>query len=406
MSRNLVICCDGTNNQFGPENTNVVRLVEVLVQDSEQQLVFYDAGVGTMPEPGLFTKIGKTVSMWFGLGLGTGLMRNVEEAYTFLMQNWEPGDRVFLFGFSRGAYTVRVLAALLHQLGLLPRDSHNLLPYATKLFKASRRDKKKKSRIPARDDDRWTYWRLCNAFRYAFARPVPSDPADIEDERKRRDQRHFPVHFLGVWDTVSSVGWVWEPVSFPFTAENPSIRIARHAISIDERRWFFRQNRFLPLKKGQQDLKQHWFPGVHADVGGGYPLKQGGLWRMPFEWMLNEAAQHHLLVDSHRLHEVLSQPPVPERPWAEHQHESLRGAWWIAEYVPKWRWDKDQKRTRLMLGWGKRHRRLDNGELIDRAALLRIRETGYSPPSFSTKFVATVRALADVPPALPYKDQG
>lgn len=89
MSRNLVVCCDGTNNQFGPENTNVLRLVEVLVQDPQRQLVYYDPGVGTMPEPHLLTRIGRTISKWMGLAVGAGLMRNVEEAYTFLMQNRE-----------------------------------------------------------------------------------------------------------------------------------------------------------------------------------------------------------------------------------------------------------------------------------------------------------------------------
>src|SRR5436309_1610237 len=109
MSRNIVICCDGTNNEFGKENTNVVRLVQVLGRETKQQLVYYDPGVGTLPEPETATKIIATITRWVSLAFGVGIIQNVQEAYTFLMNFWESGDKVYLFGFSRGAYTVRVL---------------------------------------------------------------------------------------------------------------------------------------------------------------------------------------------------------------------------------------------------------------------------------------------------------
>src|SRR5690349_18658193 len=142
MSRNFIICCDGTNNQFGIENTNVVRLVQSLDRDPAKQRLYYDPGVGTLPEPGLWTSAGKWISKVFGLAFGGGLGWKVEEAYSFLMENWEPGDKVFLFGFSRGAYSVRVLAGLLHALGLLPHGNQNLVPYVMRLFKASRKQRK------------------------------------------------------------------------------------------------------------------------------------------------------------------------------------------------------------------------------------------------------------------------
>src|SRR5262245_54075709 len=134
MARNLVVCFDGTNNQFGRENTNVVRLIQALDRDPSRQRLYYDPGVGTLPEPGVVTWLGKKISEWIGLAFGVGLTRNVEEAYTYLMSIWEPGDRVFLFGFSRGAYTARVLAGVLHALGLLPRGGSNMLPYVMRLF--------------------------------------------------------------------------------------------------------------------------------------------------------------------------------------------------------------------------------------------------------------------------------
>ena len=220
LARNLVICMDGTNNEFKVDsNTNVVRLREALVCNSVSQLVYYDPGVGTLPEPGIFSRIEQKLNRWWSLAFGTGLMRNVEEAYTYLMNYWEPGDRVFLFGFSRGAYSARVLAGLLHTLGLLPRGSENLTPYISRLFGGTRIDS--------------SYWRLCNKVRRTLARPIDDSSAN-----------RFLVHFMGVWDTVSSVGWVWDPKSYRYTRHNPSIRVVRHAVALDERRSFFRQNLF------------------------------------------------------------------------------------------------------------------------------------------------------------------
>jgi uncharacterized protein (DUF2235 family) len=128
------------------------------------------------------------------------------------MDTWEPGDRVFLFGFSRGAYAARVLAGLLHALGLLPRGCDNLVPYALRLFGSLR------GTAPGGGE---SYWEVGAGFRRTFARPVAAGD----------DERTFPVHFLGVWDTVSTVGWVWNPQSYPYTACNPGVAVVRHARS-------------------------------------------------------------------------------------------------------------------------------------------------------------------------------
>jgi hypothetical protein len=437
IGRNLVICCDGTNNEFGPENTNVVRLVQVLKRYPNHddpapvhQLVYYDPGVGTLPEPAALTRLGKRLSTWFELAFATDLERKVGAAYTYLMENWEAGDHVFLFGFSRGAYTVRVLAGLLHALGLLPRGSANIVPYVWRLYGGMRR--------AGSNDD---YWRLCDEFRWTFARPIVPGS----------DDRRFQVHFLGVWDTVSSVGWVWNPATFRFTKKNPSIAIIRHAVAVDERRSFFRQN-LMELADEQQKLEQRWFPGVHADVGGGYRESEGGLWRMPFLWVLEEAEKAGLRVDVHdpggkpsclkaakeamtegmtegslkdlkdwkgRFLEVWRRPPypgrpwagpqeeqrlpVPERPWAEPAHESLTPLWWLAEFVPKFPPGRSGLRLpRLGLG---RHRSIPRGALIDQSTLLRIRdrETNYAPPNFPKLFLEKIRALTHVPETLQFE---
>jgi len=101
---------------------------------SKRQLLYYDPGVGTLPEPGILIPMLKTLTRWFGLVFGLGLSHKAAQAYTYLIDFWELNDRVFLFGFSRGAYTARVLAGLLHQLGLLPRGNYNLIPYAMEIF--------------------------------------------------------------------------------------------------------------------------------------------------------------------------------------------------------------------------------------------------------------------------------
>lgn len=375
--RNLVLCCDGTNNEFGKENTNVVRLVEVLDRTSTKQRIFYDPGVGTLPNPGAVTALARRLSEYWELAFATDLPDRVGRAYQYLMDYWEPGDRVFLFGFSRGAFTVRVLAGLLHVLGLMPRGGSNLLPYVLRLFKSIRGD---------RTTD---YWKLCEEFRWTFARSVKDSPT-----------REFRIDFLGVWDTVSSVGWVWDPPRFPYSAYNPGMQTVRHAVSIDERRAFFRQNLIKPYAK--QDVLELWFPGVHCDVGGGYPTSEGSLWRVPFDWMLREATNAGLLIDQNRLGRVL-QGTDSTRPWANEKHESLTPAWWLAELFPKLSYSRTLRHKIPYINLG-RHRFIEDGALIHRSVLERLRdaELRYEPSNLDEEFRAFVRKLTDVPDYLPF----
>lgn len=386
MPRNLVICCDGTNNQFGVDNTNVIRLIQVLDRDPGRQMLYYDPGVGTLPEPNAFSRVQKWFSKVEGLAFGTGLARKVGEAYGFLMDVWEPGDRVYLFGFSRGAYEVRVLAGLLHSLGLLPRGNPNLIPYVLRLFGSVR------DGGPDGPRHGTTYWDLCDSFRETFARA--SGPGDHE--------RRFPVHFLGVWDTVSSYGWVYNPTTFPFTRSNPSVGTVRHAVSIDERRWFFRQNLMAP--QPGQDFQQEWFPGVHCDVGGGYPEADGGLWREPFLWILEGARAAQMAVDNSRLAELLNRPPVSAMPWNDTLHNSLTPLWWPAEFFPKFVW-QSQTRTRALKIGLFRPRTITEGAILHRSALQRIRLTpGYAPENLTESFRQRVQAIknADLPDSMAY----
>lgn len=377
MPKNIVICCDGTNNQFGICNTSVVRIADIVDRSSSRQVCYYDPGVGTLPDQRVVTRVGQEASRLMALAVATDLFDKVSVAYAHLMEVYEPGDNVFLFGFSRGAYTVRVLAAVLHTVGLMPPGNTQLLPYAIRLFRSLRHGS---------SDD---YWRVLNSFRNTFARAIP-DQADAR----------FPIHFMGVWDTVSSVGRLWDPPPYPYTARLPNVKVVRHAIAIDERRWFFRQNRITP--QPGQDAREVWFAGVHSDIGGGYPESQGGLWRVTFEWMLGEAQGAGLLVNAARLAHVRSRSPVPAQPWAEPQHESLEGWWWLAEVYPKLVYNPATKRRAPAIGLGRR-RALQAGELIDGSVLERLRQTAYAPPNLSPSFIAAVRALPSVPPAMAYQ---
>lgn len=239
-------------------------------------------------------------------------------------------DRIYLFGFSRRAYTVRVLAGMLHAAGLLGKGSNEMVPYAMRLYK----------QMGDQTDAKVEEWKaLCERFRWTFARPIFD----------RDEQRHCRVHFIGVWDTVSSVGSLSKPEHFPFTATNPSVDIIRHAVALDERRAFFRQNLFLQATM-QQDLGEIWFPGVHSDVGGGYssvistnPEVLSELWRPPFEWIVSEAQYAGLIMNRSRLNTLLATPQPPRAFWDDPSHDSLTPRWKLAEIVKKPVWNSETK---------------------------------------------------------------
>jgi uncharacterized protein (DUF2235 family) len=179
---------------------------------------------------------------------------------------------------------------------------------------------------------------------------------------------------VGVWDTVSSVGWIEKPLHLPFTADNPSIVHGRHAVAIDERRAFFRSNlwRNNPQMNahGPQDLKQVWFPGAHCDVGGGYPESESGLSKVPLKWMMEEAAALGLAIDGRRAARVLGDGDglfVKPNPGAQ-IHDSLEWYWWPAEIVPKkqFDWRRQAWERRPNLG---RQRTIPPGSLVHSAVL-------------------------------------
>lgn len=304
MGKNIIICCDGTGNQFDQSKSNVIKLYKALICD-ENQIAYYHPGVGTMGSRNALSHLGKWWTKVIGLAFGYGLSDNVADAYQFLMHTFEPGDRVYVFGFSRGAYTARALCGMLHAVGLLTKGNEGLIPYAIRMIKNKHID-----------------FEVASDFKSTFS-------------------RECKPHFVGVWDTVSSVGWVYQAVTFPYTraGSNPDFNIVRHAVSIDEHRAFFRSNLFGPPspKNPRQNIMEVLFAGVHSDVGGSYPESESQLSQIALRWMLGEAEPAGLNVDPARKEHVLGAGGVfaTADPETVHQHESLHGWWWIAELWPK-----------------------------------------------------------------------
>jgi hypothetical protein len=149
-----------------------------------------------------------------------------------------------------------------------------------------------------------------------------------------------------------------------------------------------------------QDFRELWFPGVHSDVGGGYPASEGSLWRLSFDWMLGEATGAGLVVDDRRRAAVLDGSNA-DNPWDDAKHESLTWKWWPAELFPKVVWRKGPGR-RPELGLG-RHRRFDSPIDLHHSTLRRIvGATGYAPPNLRASFLDEVRGLKDIPPTMRY----
>jgi uncharacterized protein (DUF2235 family) len=349
--KNIVICCDGTGNEISENISNVLKLYRCLRKTAKtvpRQMVFYDPGVGTLARPDPWHRLRQDFSAIFGLATGYGLDDNVLAAYEFVVDHWEEGDEIYLFGFSRGAYTVRMLAALIHKVGLVSPQQVNLAGSGLTAYKQfSTADE------PAPGFD-------LKALTDGGAEPQRKD--DQTAQFARIVSSRWPtIKFVGVWDTVASVivprpdRFYWPSFEeLSFIRHNPSIKIFRQAMSIDEQRRLFRlkpweqgqtfmKNRFSPTNNAEpQDSLQVWFTGVHADIGGGYPEIQSGLSKYPLIWMIEEAVKCGLAVNRATVNQLAWGIQRKGSPFSYvapnflgDPHVSLKGAWWALEFWPK-----------------------------------------------------------------------
>ncbi|RDB14707.1 hypothetical protein Hypma_016365 [Hypsizygus marmoreus] len=308
--RTLILCFDGTLEEYDGDNTNVVKFYSLLKKDDfSDQLCYYQPGIGTWFNPGVVSPFFRWGAKILDLAFAWYLDAHVIEGYKFLMQNYRVGDKICIFGFSRGSYTARALAGALYKVGLLPRDNEQQIPFAYRLYKRE-------------DADGIA---LCAGFKQTFCQSVK-------------------VEFVGVWDTVTSVGVVMGR-TLPFTNSNKTIKTFRHAVALDEHRARFRPNNYhrpspdsagaaldpehaspspnsttsemqkvvSPKRRGfvsrffkrplqtfsdvleeeegeDTDVMEVWFSGCHSDVGGGAVLDSvpHNLSNISLRWMVGE----------------------------------------------------------------------------------------------------------------------
>ena len=352
VRRNLVVCLDGTRNE--PENgcTNVVRIFDMAVKD-DTQVVYYDPGVGTMGARSATTRTGKLLTQSFGSLLGHGIKDNIEEAYRFLMRTYRAGDRIFVFGFSRGAYTALAVAGMLRTVGLLRPHLDNLIPYALDMYaQAGGYGRKPDGTVTPEEK---AFWKERDEFDKTFGNPAfPS----------RFDKGGRQVHFLGIWDTVKTVGWLNFPIRlqeahWPFTRNVSGVATARQALAIDEDRRPYREYALQPRANDQPErVHQMWFAGVHSDVGGFYE-DDHRLSDIALQWMAEQAITKGLSVDAGRFEHHVGVPPGGRLP-AENSLGSIHHHPWYW-YVP-----------------GRRRRVIDPGHELHPSVLERIERTKES----------------------------
>ncbi|WAP67146.1 DUF2235 domain-containing protein [Jiella pelagia] len=291
----LVICCDDTWNAPDQKGdvTNVLKMARAIPPKSPRngvQITYYDEGVGT----------GNAVDRFLGGTMGLGLNKNIIQAYQFLVHNFEDGDKIAMFGFSRGAYTVRSLAGLVAKMGILHKKDSDQLPEFYERYRTKR----------------LTPEFLKEKHDWIYARP--------------------DIAFLGVWDTVGSLGipfgglrWIgqWR-YNFHDVELNEKITYACHALAVDEQRGPFKPTLWKTtndigdsILAERQTVRQVWFPGVHSNVGGGYG--ENLLSNRTFLWMVNEARS---VVDFDEIYLEHKIDRQSEDRWGDDQ-ESRKGKW-------------------------------------------------------------------------------
>ena len=295
MKRRLIVCCDGTWQDLDQScHTNVVKMAQAIQPldntngNHIHQIIYYDEGIGTQQ---VGSKIIDNLIKFVGGGLGLGIDHKIQDAYRFLCLNYEPEDEIYLFGFSRGAYTVRSLAGLIYNSGLLRRKYICQIPDAYKIY----RDKDNQDKDPDGKD--------AINYRKDYAQYV----------KEYKDSYRVPIKALCCWDTVASLGIpdlipfleldkkFNEKYGFHDTTINPTVEKAFHAVAIDEIRKVFNVTLMKPYSSREKEqVVQIWFPGCHGCIGGGCN-KECGLSDGALRWMIQQVKRLGLVLDESRV---------------------------------------------------------------------------------------------------------
>ncbi|KAJ7613528.1 hypothetical protein FB45DRAFT_759109 [Roridomyces roridus] len=263
--RRLIVALDGTENKFGAQSSHVVEFYSRIMK-SENQPSYYTSGIGTYAKKsGPIKRISAFVKNKWASVTAWNFKSNLLAGYQWLSENYQPGDQIFLLGYSRGAYQARVLAAMIAKVGLIRTGNKEQIPFAFEIY----RDAKSSIEVHVLPQ--------VSQFKKAFCRNVH-------------------IHFVGVWDTVSSVGLFSRKV-YPGAQSADNICFVRHALALDERRVKFLpeyvtapRSSFERGEFGAPRCKEVWFRGCHSDVGGGkqtnFTSDNGAV---PSRWMAYEA---------------------------------------------------------------------------------------------------------------------
>jgi uncharacterized protein (DUF2235 family) len=356
VAKKIVVLADGTGNTIDRHDSNVLRLCRMLeLSESSDQVAIYDPGVGTsatlqrlrevlgaagrlrlVEEPVRRNWTARIARFPFELGFGLGTAENIRQLYAGLIEEYEPGAEINLFGFSRGAFTIRALAGLVYRCGIPKQPDPRWIDVAIRLYR--------RHYEACRNDEQ--------------LRALKSEIASF-----KRAYSHVPdIRFLGIWDTVKAVGYFW-PKNLPHVRHNPIVQTVRHALSLSELRTFYVPTTWGGLDGdtrpaihvsahlaadgaggstpaiGWQDVEEVWFAGDHSDVGGGRPMGERALADVSLHWMINEAHESGLRFrdDEYRqLLQAMQRAKLSPRDIHNHR-DRLPWAplWWATEIAPR-----------------------------------------------------------------------
>jgi len=367
-NKKIIVFCDGTwNIEDNPKQTNVVRLLQA-TECEPDQAIRYVRGVGT-----------HWAERKLGGYLGIGINNNIIEGYRFIVNNYRPGDSVWIYGFSRGAYTARSLAGFIHNMGILKRENMNMIGLAYKHYRESRMEEWRPNGTKSIE------WRKAHTW---------SGPEDSKEQRY--------IHFLGVWDTVGALGaplsgpsgWIitrFFDIGFHSVELSSSIQAAFHALAIDERRWPYRPTHmvFNAYQQSQPDhFQEKWFPGDHCNVGGGGETI--GLSDLALQWMAEKSIEHGLKIDLNKLQDPHWKPDLHEKPAdALAKDIPLKLACLFYIKMPSFlglNWDGAERKLIQNLSWGGVYLRPVDSHYLSQVALSKLeQDKTYQPPNVAKK---------------------
>ncbi|GJC91325.1 sporulation associated protein [Colletotrichum higginsianum] len=319
VPKKLVLCFDGTGNTFTGSNsdTNVVKILSKLDRNDPNQYHYYQTGIGTYDindesvNKSWFGEVRSSLSQTIDQGIGTTFDAHVLAGYRFLMRYYDSGDKIYMFGFSRGAFTAKFLARMIHTVGLLCKGNEEMVPFAYRLYQRylagevedfivahPKKSKKHKGKAastsngdniepsdvedeePALDEHHENGDPVAHGHRYEVARDEIEAFSDTFCRKEtsmhcgQMEESNIKVFFLGIWDCVNSVAVLERTTPVPVPVAGTAHHV-RHAVAVDERRVKFKAallaQDIRDTSHTHEDIKEVWFPGCHGDVGGGWP---------------------------------------------------------------------------------------------------------------------------------------